>query len=102
MPAHRRKKIEIVVEAPLARKVLDWLARRGVTGHTLIPHVSGSGRHGARGPGEVSGIFENVLIVAIARDEVAYRVLEDVETELRDTVGIVCLSDVEVARGEHF
>ena len=51
MEFHKRKKIEIVVEAVKARDVLAWLARRGVKGYSLIPNVSGFGRQGARTAG---------------------------------------------------
>lgn len=102
MEFHKRKKIEIVVEAVKARDVLAWLARRGVKGHSLIPNVSGFGRQGTRTPADVAGIFENVLIVAVAGEEVARQVLAESVVELRDYAAIVLLSDVEVARGDHF
>lgn len=102
MPAYPRKKIEIVVERPLARRVLDWLSAQGVKGHSLIPNVSGSGHHGSRGPGDVSGVFENVLIIAVAPADKAYAILEASTTQMKDTAAVVFLSDVEVARPEHF
>ncbi len=102
MKAHPRKKIEIVVERPFARRVVEWLAAQGVKGHSLIPNVSGSGRLGVRGPGDVAGVFENVLIIAVASADVAYAVLEASTGQLKDTAAVVFLSDVEVARGDHF
>lgn len=102
MQTHRRKKVEIVVEAAFVRPVLDWLKEMGATGYTLIPKVSGDGHHGERAAGDISRVFDNVLIIAIVREEVAYRILEDSLKVLANATGIVYLSDVEVARAGHF
>lgn len=102
MEFHKRKRIEIVVEAVKSRDVIAWLTRRGVRGYSLVPNVSGFGRQGARAPADVAGIFENVLIIAVAGEDVARQVLAESVEELRDFAAIVTLSDVDVARGDHF
>ena len=66
MTGHPRKKIEIIVEAPLQRAVLDWLAGQGVKGWSLLPRVTGGGQHGERSGDNVTRTFDNVMIVAIA------------------------------------
>lgn len=102
MTGHIRKKIEIIVEAPLQRAVLDWLTAQGVTGWSLLPRVLGGGRHGERSGDDVSRAFDNVMIVAIADAAVARAVLDGFHARFADAVGIVYLSDVEVARQERF
>jgi len=102
METHRRKKVEIVIEAVRAQDALDWIAGHGATGHTLIPHVTGAGRQGRQAGGDVTRLFENVLIIAITREDVARRMLEDSVQFFKNYTAIVYLSDVEVARGEHF
>lgn len=102
METHRRKKVEIVIEAVRARDALEWIAGYGVTGHTLIPHVTGAGHQGRQAGDDLAGVFENVLIIAITREDIARRILEDSVRMFENYTAIVYLSDVEVARGEHF
>jgi len=99
---HRRKKIEVVIEAPLTRAVIDWLGGQGVKGYSLIPRVSGGGHHGERQNDDVTRVFENVLIIAVAPEAVARKVLEQFHSRFPNVTGIIYLSDVDVARSEHF
>lgn len=102
METHRRKKVEIVIESVRAQDALDWITSYGVTGHTLIPHVTGAGHQGRQAGDDLTRLFENVLIIAITREEIARRILEDSVQMFENYTAIVYLSDVEVARGEHF
>ena len=102
MDIHRRKKVEIVVESGMLADVVDWLTGHGVRGYTTIPKVSGFGRQGRRATDEPSGVFENTLVIAIAPEPVARQILAESVERLRDYAAIVYLSDVEVARPDHF
>lgn len=100
--AHPRKKIEIIVEAPLQKPVLDWLSGQGVKGWSVFPRVIGGGRHGERSGDDVTRAFDNVMIVAIATETVARSVLNGFHARFADAVAVVYISDVEVARAERF
>ncbi|MBX9944715.1 MAG: hypothetical protein K2Y40_11600 [Reyranella sp.] len=102
MDIHRRKKIEIVVESGMVPDVVDWLIGHGVKGYTTVPKVSGFGRQGRRQTEEISRVFENTLVIAIAPEATARRILAESVERLRDYAAIVYLSDVEVARPDHF
>lgn len=102
MPITKRKKIEIVVEAFKKDDVIAWLLEQGVKGYTTIDGIGGFGHHGKRGAGDVARVFDNVMIVAIAREEIARKVLEESVNELKDYAAIVAISDVEIMRPEHF
>ncbi|MBM3645751.1 MAG: hypothetical protein FJX02_15610 [Alphaproteobacteria bacterium] len=102
MTVHRRKKIEIVVEAAMLADVVEWLTEHGVKGYTTVPKVSGFGRQGRRQAEDPARVFENVLVIAIAGEETARRILAESVERLRDYAAIVYLSDVEVARPDHF
>jgi nitrogen regulatory protein PII len=102
MARAKRKRVEIVVEAPHLRTVLAWLREAGAPGWTVVPQVSGVGRQGAREGGDVAGVFHNALVIVIAGEQVAYRLLDESVATLKDIAAIVSVSDVEVARGEHF
>jgi len=99
---HRRRKIEIIIEATLARAVVAWLAESGIRGYSLIPRVSGGGVHGERGSDDVTRVFENVMIIAIGTEQQAQAVLGGFHQRFANATGIVYLSDVEVARPDHF
>lgn len=99
---HRRRKIEVIVEAPLARAVIEWLGEQGVRGYSMIPRVSGGGQRGERLTDDVTKVFENVLIIAIAPEALAQHILLGFHARFPNVTGIVYLSDVEVARAEHF
>ena len=102
MNVHRRKKIEIVVESSIVPDVVEWLTTHGVKGYTTVPKVSGFGRQGLRQTEEISRVFENTLVIAIAPEETARRILAESVEQFRDYAAIVYLSDVEVARPDHF
>jgi nitrogen regulatory protein PII len=102
MEVHRRKKIEIVVESGLLDETVAWLTAHGVKGYTTVPKVSGFGRQGHRQVQEISRVFENTLIIAIAPEDTARRILAESVERFRDFAAIVYLSDVEVARPDHF
>lgn len=100
--AHARKKIEIIVEAPLQKPVLDWLSGQGVKGWSVFPKVIGGGRHGERSGDDITRAFDNVMIVAIATETVARAVLDGFHTRFTDAVAVVYTSDVEVSRADRF
>lgn len=99
---HWKKKIEIVVESARARAIVELVERCGAKGYTVVPHVSGKGHRGKRGEGHLSGVFENVLIVVVAAQPVAERIVAGSRELLEDYAGIVLVSDVQVIRDEHF
>ncbi|MCG5052442.1 MAG: hypothetical protein KA712_05740 [Myxococcales bacterium] len=102
MQLHLKKRVEIVVEAPRAPKLLEMIDEAGAKGYTVIRDVSGRGNRGVRGDGHVSDVFQNVLIIVIAAEPIALRILERSQVLLESYAGIVTISDVEVIRDEHF
>ena len=103
METHRRKRLEIVVEKGFLRHVTGLLrGRPEITGFTVLPCLGGLGHHGLREPDAITDVLDNVVLVAIMREEVARPLLDELMELLRDRVGIICLSDVEVMRAAHF
>lgn len=102
MEMHRKKKVEIILEAAIAGRMVDMVERAGARGYTVVPQVSGKGNRGVRGEGHVVDVFRNVLIIVIASAEVASRIVEQAQPLLTDYAGIVYVSDVEVVRAGHF
>ncbi len=103
MQTHRRKRLEIVVEKKRAAAVLDLLDRDPeVTGWTMLPCLGGRGHTGTRLPEGATDALDTVVILVVTSEAVAQRVMAAVLELLAEHVGIVLLSDVEVARPAHF
>ena len=102
MQTHIRKKVEIIVERAQMRRVLELVDGLGATGYTVLPTIAGKGHHGLRTEEGVARVFDSVMIVAITTEPVARAILSEVGAAMRDYIGIVAVSDVEVARPEHF
>lgn len=97
-----RKKLEIIVEASVLRRVEQFLTDAGVRGWTVLPSVEAHGSGGDWTSGDFTPGQERRLLVAVAASDVAQRALERLSDFFADYPGIVFISDVEVLRGERF
>ena len=102
METSRRKKLEVVVEAPVLRRVEALLTEAGVRGWTVLPGIEGAGSGGEWRSGDFTPGQEKRLLMSVVSEEVARRVLERLSAFFDDYPGIVCVSDVEVIRGGRF
>jgi hypothetical protein len=100
---HPKKRIDIVVEAPVAMRLLDTLDDLSVSGYTVVPALAGRGCDGTwQCDGLVSdaGRMVHVFCSLDAGREDA--VLEREFKLVTCQIGIVTVSDVAVVRSEHF
>ena len=103
MQTHLKKRVEIVVEAPVLRRLVDRLDAAAVTGYTVIPALAGRGRDGSwRGEGLAGDAGRMVMVVCITDPSKVDTVLETVYVVVQRQIGIVTVSDVQVIRAEHF
>jgi len=88
------KRIEIVIEQPLARRLAERLDELGAPGYTLIPNASGRGDRGLRRGDEVTDTFTNcVFVVACEDDAVVARIVEGVRSLIARSGGVCLVSD---------
>jgi nitrogen regulatory protein PII len=88
------KRIEIVIEQPLARRLAERLDELGAPGYTLIPNASGRGDRGLRRGDEVTDTFTNCLfVVACDDDAVVARIVEGVRPLIARSGGVCLVSD---------
>lgn len=100
---HKKKRIEVIVEAPVLSRLLDDLDRLSVTGYTVLPALAGRGRTGSwRRDDAVNPAGQMVCVVCITDQQKVEGVLGAVHGLLARQIGIVSVSDVEVIRQEHF
>lgn len=102
MQLHPKKRVEIVVEASCAPKILEMIEATGAKGYTLLHEVSGKGHRGVRNDSHLTDVFRNVLIIVIAAESTALEIISKSQPLLENYAGIVTVSDVEVVRNEHF
>ena len=103
MKTYPKKRIEIIIEAPLSRRVMEQLNQTGVTGYSVVPLLCGKGLSRFwSADGQVSNASEMVSIICITDASLAETVLEKIFSIVSRHLGIVSMSDVVVIRPEHF
>jgi nitrogen regulatory protein PII len=99
---HQRKRIDILVDAPLARKVAKKLEAAGAAGYSVFEAVGGKGRGGSWWQGEVSGAETKMNIMVITTEEKADQILTALAPLLDSHGLILLLSTVDVIRAERY
>ena len=103
METHRAKRVAIIIESPMRRRLEEAFDSAGVTGYTVAPVLGGSGRSGRwDSEGQVGLSGGMVQFICIIRPERLDRLLEAAFGLVENHIGIVTVSDCEVLRAERF
>ncbi|MCV6593549.1 MAG: transcriptional regulator [Silicimonas sp.] len=103
MQTHKAKRIEIIIEAPLTRRLTDALKEAGVTGYTILPVRGGSGASGEWSrAGQVSTASGMNAVVCLIRPERQDALLDAAFKVVERHMGVVSITDAEVLRAERF
>lgn len=102
MDVHPKKKIEVIVEAPMVRRVLEIIQEHGGTGATVMPILRGQGHSGHWSDKDGSSGTEMQMVMVITGPRRADVIRDAVYAALTDYRGMIMLSDVDVIRNEHF
>lgn len=103
MQTHPKKRIDLIIEAPLLRRVAERFDKAGVTGYSVLPVIAGRGQSGAwSAGGQVGDAGQMVAIVCIIDAGKVDAVLDEVFAVVRRQIGFVAVSDVAVVRPERF
>jgi nitrogen regulatory protein PII len=97
----KQKKIEIIVDAPLFRRVRDLAADNGIKAYTFQPISGGDGKNGRWLDDQVTGgAGSKITFTVIVDTDDADRLLSSLEI-LVDELGLmVLISDVEVLQSQ--
>lgn len=95
-----RTRIEIVLDAPLARTAI--IEQAGVTGYTLFTASGGAGDGGRWNDDQVTRADSKVLLLTIATAVKAEAILTALEPLLESHGIIIMLSSVRIVRPEKF
>jgi PII-like signaling protein len=103
MEMHAKKRIEVVVEAPLLNRLLALMDEVKVSGYTVLPALAGRGHHGSWSrEGLATDAGRMVVVVAIVDADAVSNLLDAVYPLITRQIAIVTVSDVQVIRGERF
>lgn len=103
MDTHQAKRIEIIIEAPLERRLTKALTEAGVTGFTVLPVLGGSGRSGRWSrEGQVSSAGGMVAVVCLIAPERLDALLDAAFAVVERHIGVVSITDCEILRAERF
>lgn len=102
MKTHPAKRVEIVIEAAMRRRLADALDDEGYTGYTILPVLGGSGRAGRWSrEGEVGRAGMVVFIVLVGAERLD-GLMSTAFSVVTRHIGVVSICDCEVVRPERF
>ena len=100
---HLKKRIDIIVEAPLMRTLTSTLDRARVPGYSVLPVLEGRGIINAwSSDGQISDAANMVALLCVIDAAHADDVVDAVFAAIRGRIGFVTMSDVFVLRPELF
>jgi nitrogen regulatory protein PII len=102
MQTHEAKRVEIIIEAPMERRLRTALEEAGVTGYTVLPVLGGSGRSGTWTREGQVGRSGMVAVVCIIRPERLDALLDAAFEVVERHIGVVSVTDCAVLRAERF
>lgn len=102
MLTHKAKRVEIIIEAPMERRLTEALIKAGVTGFTILPVMGGSGRSGHWTREGQVGRSGMLAFICLIRPERLDGLLEAAFAVVERHIGVVSISDAEVLRAERF
>lgn len=93
------KKLEIILEGEHQAFATHLLERAGVTGYTIVNHLSGKGSHGFH-EGHVMFNEDSVLIMIITAvsEDLVQPILEGFAPFFNEHTGVIFVSDIQVNR----
>jgi nitrogen regulatory protein PII len=103
MQTHKAKRVEIIIESMMERRLTEALRKADVTGYTILPVKGGSGRSGEWSrAGQVSRAGGMLAVVCIIKPERLDALLDAAFAVVDRHIGVVSVTDCEVLRAERF
>jgi PII-like signaling protein len=103
MQTHPKKRIDLIIEAPLLRRITERIEKAGVSGYSVLPVIAGSGQSGSwSADGQIGAAGQMAAVVCIVDATKVDIVLEAVFEVVQRQIGLVTVSDVAVVRSDRF
>lgn len=97
-----RKRIEILVDTPLAPRIIAQIKAVDISGWSLIHVDSGGGRGGEWQHDDVTGAAAKTIVLAIASEQKTDALVDRLAPLLDSYRLLLTIGDVQVVRGERF
>lgn len=97
-----RRRLEVLVDAPLVPRLEALAAEIGIGGYTLFPAMGGAGHGGRWTEDQVIGAQSKVLFMVIASAEKASALTDALGPLLQSHGLLLMASTVDVVRGDKF
>lgn len=97
-----RKRIEILVDTPLAPRIIAQIKAADISGWSLIHVDSGGGRNGVWQHDDVTGAAAKTIVLAIASEQKTDALVDRLAPLLDSYRLLLTIGDVQVVRGERF
>ena len=102
MQVHAKKRIEVIIEAPVAPRLAKLLNSHD-RGYTMLPVLGGSGKSGPwTREGQVSSAGGMVAFVVILDESALEPLIESIYALVERHVGVLAVSDCSVIRAGKF
>ena len=103
MEMHEAKRIEIIIEKIMEKRLTDLLTEAGVKGYSVLPVSGGSGSSGQWSrQGQVSRAQGMSAVVCLVKPERLDATINAVFPLLNRHIGVVSVTDTMVIRDELF
>lgn len=103
MQTHRAKRVAIIIEAPMRKRLEEAFDAAGVTGYTIVPVLGGNGKSGRwSSEGQIGSSGGMVQFICIIRPERLDTLLDAAFELVEKHIGVVTVADCEVLRVERF
>jgi hypothetical protein len=99
---YTRKRIDILVDAPLCDWLADIARQAEILHYTLISAHSGQGRAGGWRDDDGFGSVPKRMFIAVSNEAKVGRLLELLAQSIETYGLVITVYDVEVIRGERF
>jgi hypothetical protein len=97
-----RKRIDILVDAPLSDWLAEVAAEAEIVHYTLLPAHSGRGRGGTWRDDDGFGNVAKRMFVAVSNEAKVERLLDLLAPSIETYGLVITIYDVQVVRGERF
>ncbi|MBW3637152.1 MAG: transcriptional regulator [Armatimonadetes bacterium] len=89
------KRVEIITDALEMREVTRVLDAQGVSGYTIVQNVIGMGERGAQSGDDLTGVFQNSLLITACAPERVESLVEAIRPILARRGGVCLVSDAQ-------
>lgn len=102
MQTVKRRRIEVIADAPLMPRIAAACRAAGISGWSVMPLLGGHGRSGDWTEDRLTGAASKQMLIAICGDEASGRLIDKLGPVLDSHRLLLSVGDVEIVRPEHF